>query len=127
MKDDKTGNVIGIHSSAEIIKNKLARPFRKCELDILFDKGISEFGYMFDEFRERCESAGPILLEDGRSIMLEGTGAWKNLLVKKGGQSILDIKFNKREFEELFNKDESKNHLLDALENMMVVVSPNKV
>lgn len=43
-KDDK----VGVHVRAEVVKNKIAPPFKKCEFDILFASGVNQWSGMFD-------------------------------------------------------------------------------
>ena len=45
---DKAGDAIGIKVTAKIIKNKMAPPLKITEFDILYGKGIDQFGCLFD-------------------------------------------------------------------------------
>ena len=110
MVKDSKGNVIGIHVICTVKKNKVAAPFRKCEFDIIFGRGIVEDDYLFDEVRGWCEQSkgfpGAVWEEkvDKKTRKLQakitGTGAWKELLVNDmdTGEVVIEKKFYKSDF-----------------------------
>ena len=99
---DKAGNVIGFHVIATVKKNKVAPPFRKCEFDIIFGKGITEDEYVFDQVRSYCKETGAIKRK-GKTINVSGEGAWKELSVvdDKTGEVVIEKKFYKSEFADI--------------------------
>lgn len=121
---DKNGNVIGIHVICTIKKNKVAPPFRKCEFDIIFGKGIVEDEYLFDEVRAHCKDVGPVKRK-GKSISIGGEGAWKELSVldEKTGEVLLEKKFYKSEFGSLLRDDKHGPWLMEAVDSALTVVS----
>lgn len=59
--DEKTKEVYGIHTRAKIVKSRLGPPWRKCEFDILFSRGIDDEPSWFEKLHER----GEIFKKDG--------------------------------------------------------------
>lgn len=104
---DKKGNIIGINVSAKTIKNKVAPPFRTCNFEIHFGKGLVEHEQVFDVLRKFCKEKGSITYE-GSDISIEGTGAWKSLIVKNNSTNkvILEKKFYKADFKEVWEDSE---------------------
>jgi len=121
---DKAGNVIGIHVIATVKKNKVAPPFRKCEFDIIFGKGITEDEYIFDQVRAYCKETG-VIKRKGKTINVSGEGAWKELSVidDKTGEVIIEKKFYKSEFGELLRDKQHGPWLMEAIDSALTLVT----
>ena len=120
---DKAGNVIGIHVIATVKKNKVAPPFRKCEFDIIFGKGITEDEYVFDQVRAYCKETG-VIKRKGKTINVSGDGAWKELSVvdDKTGDVVIEKKFYKSEFGELLRDKQHGPWLMEAVDCALTLV-----
>jgi recombination protein RecA len=120
---EKDGNVIGIEVTAKTIKNKVARPFRECTFQIHFGVGIKEHENIFDFLREHCEKNGAATLEDGSTVEVEGTSAWKTLRIKEKGKAPIEKKFQKSTFDEILENPQYKKYL-DGLMDTAYVMKP---
>ena len=111
--------VIGINVSAKTIKNKVSPPFRTVNFEIHFGKGIREHEQVFDVLRKH----GPETI-DGNEICVSGTGAWKSLTVvgTASGKKIVEKKFYKADFEDVWKDPQYKQFIDDLLERAMVRV-----
>ena len=67
-QDDLTGNRVRV----KIVKNKVAPPFKKCEIDLMFGTGISKMGSLLDA-AIKCN-------------LIEKAGAWYSYKGEKIGQ-----------------------------------------
>ena len=114
---NKEKEIIGINVSAKIIKNKVAAPFRSCKFEIRFGKGIFEYEQVFDELRK----FGSAII-DNRQIEISGTGAWKKLFVSdaKTGEVLVEKKFYKAEFGDIWKNPEYSKYIDNLLEVAMV-------
>lgn len=122
---DKDGNIIGTHVTIDIKKNKVAPPRRKCELDIIFGKGISEHEYVFDDVRSYCDKHDVIMLTTDNkgntqnvSIKLVTSGSWKKLVVTdvNTGEVYIDESFYKTDFKKVMQDPRFKAYIDYAIE-----------
>ena len=114
---NKDKEVIGINVSAKTIKNKVAAPFRACKFEIHFGKGIFEHEQVFDELRR----FGATTI-DSKQIEISGTGAWKKLFVSdsKTGEVLVEKKFYKADFGDVWNDPQYSSYIDNLLEASMV-------
>jgi protein RecA len=114
---NKDKEVIGIHVRAKTIKNKVAAPFRECNFEIHFGKGIVEHEQVFDELRKFGSG-----ISNGKEISVKGTSAWKTLTVVdvKTGESLVEKKFYKADFGNLWKEPESGGYIDELLGLCMI-------
>jgi len=113
----KNGDIVGINVSAQTVKDKVAPPFRKVDFEIHFGVGIKEHEQIFDVLRK----AGPTQIGHAL-ISVEGTGAWKHFTAinTDTGESLVEKKFYKQEFNKILNDPECKTYLDDFIEEVMI-------
>ena len=114
---NKDKEPIGINVSAKTIKNKVSAPFRTCNFEIHFGKGIKEHEQMFDLLRKH----GPEEIGNYH-IEISGTGAWKNISVSTldTGEVIVDKKFYKADFDQIIKHPEFGQYVDMLLEKAMI-------
>lgn len=115
--ENKAKEVIGINVSAKTIKNKVSPPFRSCNFEIHFGKGIVEHEQVFDVLRKH----GPEII-DNKQVQITGTGAWKTLNVvdTATGELLIEKKFYKADFGEVWSDSDYSGYIDDLLEKAMV-------
>ncbi len=113
---NKDKEPIGINVSAKTIKNKVSAPFRTCNFEIHFGKGIKEHEQMFDLLRKHGSEE-----IDGYTIEVGGTGAWKHLEVYNSeGEQIVEKKFYKADFCDIIKHPEYGQYIDMLLEKAMI-------
>lgn len=113
---NKDKEPIGINVSAKTIKNKVSAPFRSCNFEIHFGKGIREHEQVFDLLRKHGSE-----VIDGNTIEIGGSGAWKSLNVwDSNGEEILEKKFYKAEFNQIMEHPEYGPYIDALLEKAMI-------
>lgn len=113
---NKDKEPIGINVSVKTIKNKVSAPFRTCNFEIHFGKGIREHEQMFDLLRKHGSEE-----IDGYTIEIGGNGAWKHLEVyNNDGEQIIEKKFYKADFHEIVNHPEYSQYVEMLLEKAMI-------
>jgi len=119
---DKEGNIVGIHVTVAIKKNKVGPPHRKCEFDIIFGKGIVENDYLFDELRKHCKEKGAVIC-DGKKINISGEGTWKELSVidVESEKVLITKKFYKSEFTDVMNDPQYHDYVMQAIDVALTI------
>jgi recombination protein RecA len=114
---NKDKEVVGINVSAKTVKCKVAPPFRSCNFEIHFGKGIVEHEQVFDLLRKHGAE-----VIDGKQVEISGSGSWKTLTVsdEKTGEVAMEKKFYKADFDEIMKDPEYSDYIEDLLELALV-------
>ena len=106
----QNGEMIGAHTKAKVVKNKLAPPFREAEFDIMYGKGISRTGELLDLAV--------------KADVVQKAGAWFSYDGKRLGQGRDNVKELLENDEELSKEIEDK--LMANIDKVVAASSPAK-
>ena len=102
---------------SQIIKNKVAPPFRTCQFEIHFGVGVKEHEQVTDLLRSSDD-----VTVDGKTYSVEGAGAWKTLTVsdEKTGEVLVEKKFTKSGMEDVLKDPDYSHHIELMIENILI-------
>ena len=101
---DATGNVTRV----KVVKNKVAPPFKTAEVDLIYGKGISKEGEIYN-FSEKGISHEGEILDMGVDLgVIEKSGAWFSYGNDRLGQGRENVKEYFRQNKVLANEIEEK-------------------
>ena len=106
----QNGEMIGAHTKAKVVKNKLAPPFREAEFDIMYGKGISR--------------TGELLVLAVKADVVQKAGAWFSYDGKRLGQGRDNVKELLENDKELSKEIEDK--LMANIDKVVAASSPAK-
>ena len=106
----QNGEMIGAHTKAKVVKNKLAPPFREAEFDIMYGKGISRTGELLDLAV--------------KADVVQKAGAWFGYDGKRLGQGRDNVKELLENDKELSKEIEDK--LMANIDKVVAASSPAK-
>lgn len=106
----QNGEMIGAHTKAKVVKNKLAPPFREAEFDIMYGKGISRTGELLDLAV--------------KANVVQKAGAWFSYDGKRLGQGRDNVKELLENDKELSKEIEDK--LMANIDKVVAASSPAK-
>lgn len=106
----QNGEMIGAHTKAKVVKNKLAPPFREAEFDIMYGKGISRTGELLDLAV--------------KADVVQKAGAWFSYDGKRLGQGRDNVKKLLENDKELSKEIEDK--LMANIDKVVAASSPAK-
>ena len=106
----QNGEMIGAHTKAKVVKNKLAPPFREAEFDIMYGKGISRTGELLDLAV--------------KTDVVQKAGAWFSYDGKRLGQGRDNVKELLENDKELSKEIEDK--LMANIDKVVAASSPAK-
>lgn len=106
----QNGEMIGAHTKAKVVKNKLAPPFREAEFDIMYGKGISRTGELLDLAV--------------KADVVQKAGAWFSYDGKRLGQGRDNVKELLENDKELSKEIEDK--LMANIDTVVAASSPAK-
>lgn len=103
----KDGNkeTVGVKVKAKVIKNRLGPPYREATFNILFDRGIDDYGSWYETVRDRK--------------VVKSSGAWNTWVDPETGE---EVRFQRSTFEdEIINVPERRERIYQQIVDAMIM------
>ena len=97
---DKEGEIIGVQTEAQIVKNRFGPPFKKATFNIYFDSGIDDYSSWLDSLK--------------KYKAINQSGAWYEIVMEDTGEV---VKFQSKDWQKLLReRDDVREYCKGLLE-----------
>jgi len=97
---DKEGEIIGVQTEAQVVKNRYGPPFKKALFNIYFDSGIDDYASWLDALK--------------KVKAISNSGAWYELIMEDTGEV---VKFQSKDWQKILReRDDVRDYCKSTLE-----------
>ena len=101
---DKEGEIIGVLTEAQVVKNRYGPPFKKALFNIYFDSGIDDYASWLDALK--------------KVKAISNSGAWYELIMEDTGEV---VKFQSKDWQKILReRDDVRDYCKSILETTSV-------
>ena len=101
---DKEGEIIGVLTEAQVVKNRYGPPFKKALFNIYFDSGIDDYASWLDALK--------------KVKAISNSGAWYELIMEDTGEV---VKFQSKDWQKILReRDDVRDYCKSVLETTSV-------
>ena len=101
---DKEGEIIGVQTEAQVVKNRYGPPFKKALFNIYFDSGIDDYASWLDALK--------------KVKAISNSGAWYELIIEDTGEV---VRFQSKDWQKILReRDDVRDYCKSVLETSSV-------
>jgi recombination protein RecA len=101
---DKEGEIIGVQTEAQVVKNRYGPPFKKALFNIYFDSGIDDYASWLDALK--------------KIKAISNSGAWYELIIEDTGEV---VRFQSKDWQKILReRDDVRDYCKNVLETTSV-------
>jgi len=101
---DKEGEIIGVQTEAQVVKNRYGPPFKKALFNIYFDSGIDDYASWLDALK--------------KVKAISNSGAWYELIIQDTGEV---VRFQSKDWQKILReRDDVRDYCKSVLETSSV-------
>lgn len=101
---DKEGEIIGVQTEAQVVKNRYGPPFKKALFNIYFDSGIDDYASWLDALK--------------KVKAISNSGAWYELIIEDTGEV---VRFQSKDWQKILReRDDVRDYCKSVLETNSV-------